>query len=649
MVRRRAMSLKASDYRADIDGLRAVAVLSVLGFHAFPSLFPGGFVGVDVFFVISGYLITRILRDEMQHGGIRIGDFYARRVLRIFPALLVVLAACILTGWYTLLAGEYQQLGKHVAAGASFLSNLALWQEAGYFDVLSEKKPLLHLWSLGIEEQFYIAWPLVLWWFSKRRFMPVWITGLALASLAFSVFEVGHDRTQAFYSPLSRAWELLVGAMLAFGVFGQALASPRALRLQLPCWGLALIAVSVFALRAHDPFPGLLALLPVLGAALVIAPSTRNPGMKLLSNRVMVSIGKISYCLYLWHWPLLSFARIFGNAEPTWPVRTGLLAASFLLATLTYWLIEKPVRKLPRRWAVTGLLAGMVFVALLGKNIYDREGLERIRYKTMFTVDADAARDFVDWEKTGLITDFDCKRPFLFPERQYCLTQHLDRPVTAAVIGDSHAFHAYWGLAQSLDARGDNLTAIGRGACVPFLGYVRGQDPDKCQPHIDAMLHYAAETPGIHRVLLVFRGRYLPNDAPPENVKSFADALDRTLKLLLSSHKSVSYFLPVVEAGFDPRLCIGQLPLGREAPVACEISRRADSDASALMRSTVLQVLQHYPQVQVIDPNDALCDDRVCPMVRDGHSMFKDQNHLSYSGSMLVGRHIAWDEVLSAR
>ena len=637
------MRLNASDYRADIDGLRAVAVLSVLGFHAFPSLFPGGFVGVDVFFVISGYLITRILRDEIQAGGIRIGDFYARRILRIFPALLAVLTACLLTGWYTLLAAEYQQLGKHIFAGASFLSNLALWQEAGYFDLLSEKKPLLHLWSLGIEEQFYIAWPLLLWAFAKRRFLLALIVGLALASLAFSVFEVGHDRTQAFYSPLSRAWELLVGAVLAVGDFRRGLTSPRVARLQLPCWGLALIVVSVFALRAHDPFPGMLALLPVLGAALVIAPGAHNPGMKLLSNRLMVSIGKISYCLYLWHWPLLSFARIFGNAEPSWPVRTGLLAASVLLATLTYWLIEKPVRKLPRRWAVTGLLVCMVFVALLGKNIYDREGLERIRYKTMFTVDAAAARDFVDWEKSGLITEVDCKQPFLFPERQYCLTQHPDRPVTAAVIGDSHAFHAYWGLAQSLDARGENLMAIGRGACVPFLGYVRDQDLDKCQPHIDAMIHYAAQTPSITRVVLVFRGRYVPNNAEPEKTQAFATALRNTLEELLAAHKSVTYFLPVVEAGFDPRLCIGQLPLGRQAPVACAISRSADSDASALMRSTVLQVLQHYPQVQVIDPNDALCECGVCPIVRDGHSMFKDENHLSYTGSLYVGRHIRWD------
>lgn len=637
------MTLKAAGYRADIDGLRAVAVLSVLGFHAFPSLFPGGFVGVDVFFVISGYLITRILREEMQSDGIRIGDFYARRVVRIFPALVVVLLACLLVGWYTLLAAEYQQLGKHVFSGAVFVSNLALWQEAGYFDVLSDKKPLLHLWSLGIEEQFYLAWPLVLLLLSKRRFLPGLILGLALASLTFSSVEVVHDRMQAFYSPLSRAWELLVGAMLAFGLFRQVWESPRAARLQPACWGLALIAVSVFALRANDPFPGLVALLPVVGAALVIAPGIHHAGTKLLSNWGMVSIGKISYCLYLWHWPLLSFARIFSNGEPSWQIRTGLLAASFLLASLTYWLIEKPVRKLPRRWAVTVLLACMAFVALLGKNVFDREGLERIRYKKMFSIDAAAARDFVEWEKSGLITDVACKLPFLFPERQYCLTQHPDQAVTAAVIGDSHAFHAYWGLAQALDQRGENLTAIGRGACVPFLGFSRGQDTDHCQPHIDAMLHHAAETPSITRVILVFRGRYLPNNAEPEKAEAFASALHRTLRLLLEAHKSVYYFLPVAEAGFDPRLCIGQLPLGRQAPVSCEISRSADQDASALMRSTVAQVLKQYPQVHVIDPNDALCANGTCPIIRDGHSMFKDENHLSFSGSMHVGRHVAWD------
>lgn len=203
-------------YRADIDGLRAIAILTVVAFHAFPDVFPGGFIGVDVFFVISGYLITSILQQEIQSGHWSVASFYARRILRIFPALVLVLLACLVAGWHTLLAEEYMQLGKHLGLGAAFLSNIGLWWEAGYFDKVSEAKPLLHLWSLAIEEQFYIVWPLALWLIlrSKRNAMCT-VAVLALGSLLLSVWWVWSDRTQAFYSPVSRAWELLAGAWLA--------------------------------------------------------------------------------------------------------------------------------------------------------------------------------------------------------------------------------------------------------------------------------------------------------------------------------------------------------------------------------------------------------------------------------------------------
>jgi peptidoglycan/LPS O-acetylase OafA/YrhL len=203
-------------YRRDIDGLRAVAVLAVLGYHAFPEMVSGGFVGVDIFFVISGFLITSILAAELQDHSWSLRGFYARRILRIFPALLLVLVATLWLGWYVLLANEYKPLGKHAAAGAGFVANFAYWFEAGYFDRASELKPLLHLWSLGIEEQFYIAWPLALWalWRFGRR-PDRYAAALLGASLIYACVLVWLDRTQAFYSPLTRAWELLAGAWLA--------------------------------------------------------------------------------------------------------------------------------------------------------------------------------------------------------------------------------------------------------------------------------------------------------------------------------------------------------------------------------------------------------------------------------------------------
>lgn len=204
-------------YRPDVDGLRAIAVLAVVFFHAFPSLIRGGFVGVDVFFVISGYLISTIIFENLDRGTFSFSEFYARRIKRIFPALILVLVACFVFGWFVLLADEYKQLGKHIAASAGFISNIIFWNEAGYFDNAQETKPLLHLWSLGIEEQFYILWPLVIWVIWKRKFNLLTITFfLAIASFMLNLKGVQQDAVATFYSPQTRFWELLSGSLLAW-------------------------------------------------------------------------------------------------------------------------------------------------------------------------------------------------------------------------------------------------------------------------------------------------------------------------------------------------------------------------------------------------------------------------------------------------
>src|SRR5687768_8357422 len=201
-------------YRPDVDGLRAVAVLAVLAFHAFPHAMPGGFAGVDVFFVISGFLITGIILDDLERGRFTIAGFYWRRIRRIFPALILVLTACLVLGWVLLLPDEYRQLGKHVAAGAGFIANLALWAEAGYFDWSAELKPLLHLWSLGVEEQYYLVWPLLLLFF--RRWTLGLIVGIGVLSFALNLYMTAKYPSAAFYLPMTRFWELLIGSALAY-------------------------------------------------------------------------------------------------------------------------------------------------------------------------------------------------------------------------------------------------------------------------------------------------------------------------------------------------------------------------------------------------------------------------------------------------
>jgi peptidoglycan/LPS O-acetylase OafA/YrhL len=194
-----------------------IAVLAVVAFHAYPKSIKGGFICVDIFFVISGYLISTIIFESLDRDTFSFSDFYARRVKRIFPALLLVLTTCLLFGWFLLLADEFNQLGKHITAGASFISNLVFWNEAGYFDNAADTKPLLHLWSLGIEEQFYVVWPLVLWLAWKKKFNPIIIIILlVIASFVFNIYLIKSDEIAAFYSPLTRFWELLSGSLLAW-------------------------------------------------------------------------------------------------------------------------------------------------------------------------------------------------------------------------------------------------------------------------------------------------------------------------------------------------------------------------------------------------------------------------------------------------
>jgi peptidoglycan/LPS O-acetylase OafA/YrhL len=358
-------------YRPDIDGLRAIAVGSVVAFHTFPNFFKGGFVGVDIFFVISGYLISGIIVDAVEGRRFSYLDFYIRRIRRIFPALVVVISATLFVGWYVLLPDEFERLGKHLAAGAGFATNLVLWGEAGYFDVSSDTKPLLHLWSLAIEEQFYILWPLILGpvWRRKRGLLVATLS-IAVISFAYNVISVVHHPVAAFYSPLARFWELMLGGILAYLV-RQKSEWLAQFHEQRAAGGLLLIGVSVFVLNREFAFPGYWALLPTFGAFLVISAGFTNWISKyLLGNRLMVGVGLISYPLYLWHWPILVFAKIVKGGLLTPTNRVTAIAASVALAFLTYRFVEYPIRHSAALRAPRGLAAAMAGAGALGLLIF---------------------------------------------------------------------------------------------------------------------------------------------------------------------------------------------------------------------------------------------------------------------------------------
>ena len=369
---------KISHYRADIDGLRALAILSVVGYHGFPQMVRGGFTGVDVFFVISGYLISGLILGDLERGRFSFRRFYARRFRRIFPALIVVLGASLLYGAVALAPDEFRELGKQAAAAAAFGSNILQWTEAGYFDQQAATKPLLHLWSLGVEEQFYIVWPVILVLAYRRARGAALCASLLVLSFGANLVLTHSSPSAAFFLPFPRFWELLIGALLAHAahsaVPGSHSSATHAWRAGL---GLALMLTGFLVIDADRAFPGGWALIPTVGTALVIAAPGAWINRKLLSSKPLVFVGLISYPWYLWHWVLLSFARIANyGEEPPRSWRLTAIAASAGLAWLTYRWVERPIRFSSHRDAIPrGLIAWMSVCALAGIAVYASDGL----------------------------------------------------------------------------------------------------------------------------------------------------------------------------------------------------------------------------------------------------------------------------------
>lgn len=360
-------------YRPDIDGLRAVAVLLVIIFHAFPNIISGGYVGVDIFFVISGFLITTIIQKSLNVGKFTIKDFYARRIIRIFPALILTLLVCWLFGWFALLPLEYARLGTQMLSGAAFFSNFLFWLQGGYFDIESIKKPLLHLWSLGVEEQFYIFYPLLLIIAWRKSYKIFWIL-IVLICLSFSLnffLSIGDQiiikfgsidfvLSNTFYSPFTRFWELILGGVLAIHNSPQRFVSEKftaVLKIKshdlISVSGLLLITgFLLFYPNNYDAQIGAWMLLPTLGAYLIISAGPAGViNRKILSARFFVWVGKISYPLYLWHWPLLSFIHITDSRNNSSWLRLTLVLISILLAWLTFRFVEIPFRTIKDRGA----------------------------------------------------------------------------------------------------------------------------------------------------------------------------------------------------------------------------------------------------------------------------------------------------------
>ncbi|TFW34549.1 acyltransferase family protein [Massilia horti] len=642
-------------YRPDIDGLRAVAVLSVVLYHGWPHVFAGGFIGVDVFFVISGYLITSIIIAELERGRFTLAGFYARRIRRIFPALLLVLAATAGFGWYVLLGPEFRQAGRHVAAGGAFVSNLLLWSEAGYFDNAAATKPLLHLWSLGIEEQFYLLWPLLLWLVHRRARNFLFLIGLVfLLSMGANLALAGSDATAAFYSPASRFWELMAGGIGAHLHLRRQPWGPR-VRTQASIAGALLLAAGLVLIRPHDPFPGTWALLPVAGAFLLIMAGPAAPLNRLLGRRLAVGIGVISYPLYLWHWPLLSFGYILNGDKPPWQVRVALVAASFVLAFLTWALVERPLRhRAPRARLVTGLAGGMLAAVLAGVLV----GAGAIRER----IDARGAETYLD-----ALNDSDFPGPGFAPYRYQGVLFEMVRsqaPGITLFLGDSVVQQYGPYIEATLAAQPRSYRSVmfaTAGNCPPIphaypLPMVRNA---LCQPTVRAGYAFAAR-PEVDTVVigaawygyfLAHSGGLLFDDGrrqlefpDPAAMDAAYQALEQAIRDLRQRGKRVFLLLqPAMGPAFDPRNMITGSRLGRIRPLAriepVRLDRFLADNAGPHER---LSAIARRAGAELIDPTRFLCADNACPVLGpDGAPVYTDTMHMRPAYSRAAAGYLA--------
>ena len=633
-----------SAYRPDIDGLRAIAVLAVVGYHAFPGIVRGGFVGVDVFFVISGFLISSFILTEIRVGSFSFSNFYARRIRRIFPALILVTSATLAFGWYALSQSEYIELGKLTVASAAFFANFALWDASGYFNIAAEFKPLLHLWSLGIEEQFYIIWPILLTLFWRRRGrIQAAIFALVLLSFALNIFLMWRDPVAAFFFPFSRFWELLLGASLAYQTMSAAVTDESTktvnepvnvrapLRNAISVIGLLLILGSVLLLRKDMAYPGWWALLPTAGTLLHIWAGPNAWLNRIISgHRVLVFIGLISYPLYLWHWPMIAYIKILGldwSVSAIRMLKACAVVVAGIAAWFTYQYVEKPIRRAKYLTHVLSLCVAMSIVMVLGVVVYVADGFvgrfsdtERQVLKTA----NDAATGYDENYRNGTCL---LRRDQNFHDfSPVCFAKLGADEIAKGVLlwGDSEAAHFYPGMKSYFQGANTGLTQLTSNDCPALFDYTNEKYPF-CPASNKFVMDWAKQ----HKPRVVILAAYW------FNYPTYAE-VEKTVRWLKAEGIE-----KVIIVGPVPEFRISQPKLLVRAIQGTNIPERLKTpfyDSLSTIDRTLREIALRTGAV-FVSPLSLLCEHDQCIVAMGGKVeglMAWDMSHLTPFGSRFV-------------
>ena len=642
------ITLSHPKYRTDLEGLRGIAILLVLAYHIFPAFAKGGYIGVDIFFVLSGYLISTIIFSNLDSKTFSFKEFYSRRIRRIFPALVLVLIACYVLGWFVLWAVEFKQLGKHMAGGAGFISNFLLLKEAGYFDKAADTKPLFHLWSLSVEEQFYITFPALVWIAYKVRFnLLVLLAIIVFISFGINIANITRSPMMAFYFPGSRFWELIMGSLLSFVDLHKKGAFIKAKWRLLPdvksMLGFLFIALALRVLDQDSLFPGWWALLPTLGAILIISAGPQAfLNRVVLSNKLLVWFGLISYPLYLWHYPLFSFTRIVLGV-PSSVTRVVLAIVSTFLAWGTYKLIERPVRfGSHNKIKVTVLCLLMIAVGFIGFITYKGDGLPFRKDPPVDLLNQDQLSYpySPEQECISLIG--------LDPEIQdgqeiFCSISGSKENLQVALLGDSMASALWPGFEKIYKDKNIGIINLGNSSCPPFRGLIGnfGWSRD-CEDVNRKIYNYVLNNPSIKKVILGFWAREMnwlgvsgleKHASFKDKMSMYSHLVNQDISALKKAGKEVVVIFDFPVLRNEPTDCFYRIL--KNNPDGCDELESKMSDRQPYLRYWDNQFKDK--DVCIFYESEALKSGGVFHMLdSDGVLLFRDVYHLSYNGANKV-------------
>lgn len=614
-------------HRLDIDGLRALAVLPVILFHyGMVNIAPGGFIGVDVFFVISGYLITGIIDREVTSGTYRLANFYERRIRRIFPALFAMFAMCMVCAFWLNFPSEARDIGKSILASIGFVSNILFYYSSSYFDQKMESNPVLHTWSLSVEEQFYIVFPLLLLFLNRfaHNMRLLALSVIFVVSLIGSMYAVRHDPSGAFYLVQYRAWELLIGSLLALRVVPQ-LNSKMVAEL-LGCGGIVAIIASVFLLDKTSSFPGLNALAPCLGAAAIIYSGNAfaTAAARFLGCWPLRFIGKISYSLYLWHWPIFVFYKATG--EPDRTIKLLLIGLCFVVSIVSWKFIESPFRRRNSRTPASRVVqvgaAGMGLTAAVTLMVAPANAAF-----WHYTQRTEAVLAFTDYDTTETMRSGRCfltsgSNDAAMYKRDECLAIST-RQQNVLVIGDSHAAHLWPGLQLTRpDINFLQATASGCKPTIPTSGEQR------CTAIIDYV--FGEFLPKHHLDAIILSGRWTKEDI--NSVVATADTLRQFATLIIISGPIVEYDNSL------PKILARGVQSGDEAQLAIQHRKHEQAQVDQLLTQALAV---GHPNVSYFSPYQTLCTPDCRVWAQQDVPMQFDYGHLTLEGSKLVAAQLS--------